>query len=146
MSPHRSQFVMSMLWLGILSLPFAATAGEVYRWKDAQGVTHYGDRKPEDANVERLDVRVPPPASPTTVPEAGAAAPEQDAAAAAEKRNQERAMLCERARRNLEVLTHAENVSIRSEGSSEPMNAERRQLEIDANQRAVVQYCEPGAE
>ena len=146
MSPHRSQFVMSMLWLGILSLPFAATAGEVYRWKDAQGVTHYGDRKPEDANVERLAVRVPPPASPTTVPESGAAAPEQDAAAAAEKRNPERAMLCERARRNLEVLTHAENVSIRSEGSSEPMNAERRQLEIDANQRAVVQYCEPGAE
>ena len=108
-------------------------------------MTHYGDRKPEDANVERVDVRVPPPAAPVTDPEANTSTAEQDAAAA-EKRKQERAMLCERARRNLEVLTHAENVSIRSEGSSETMTAERRQLEIDANQRAVVQYCEPGAE
>ncbi len=129
----------------VMVLSSAVSADEVYRWKDAQGVTHYGDRKPEDANVERVDVRVPPPAAPVTDPEANASTAEQDAAAA-EKRKQERAMLCERARRNLEVLTHAENVSIRSEGSSETMTAERRQLEIDANQRAVVQYCEPGAE
>ena len=146
MSPHRSKIVIPLLWLGLLSLSCAASAGEIYRWKDAQGVTHYGDRKPDDANVERVDVRVPPPASPTTVPKAGTAPAAADPAVAAEKRKQERAMLCERARRNLEVLTHAENVSIRSEGSSEPMSAERRQLEVDANQRAVVQYCDPAAE
>lgn len=146
MSSHRSKLLVSVLWLGMLSLPIATSAGEIYRWKDAQGVTHYGDRKPDDANVERVDVRVPPPASPTSVPDPLTPAPEQDAAAAAEKRKQERAMLCERARRNLQVLTHADNVSIRSEGSTEAMSAERRQLEIDANQRAVVQYCEPGAE
>ena len=145
-----SRYALSRLMLALILCSIALSgstwAGEVYRWKDAQGVTHYGDRKPEDANAERLDVHVPPPAAPV---EAHATSSEQvptDPAAAAEKRKQDRAMWCERAKRNLEVLTQAENVSIRSEGSTEAMTAERRQLEIEANQRAVAQYCEAASD
>ena len=29
-----------------------ADAGQVYRWTDAQGITHYGDRQPERDDVE----------------------------------------------------------------------------------------------
>jgi glutaredoxin len=37
--------------------PAGLQASEVYRWKDANGVTHYGDRKPEQAASERLTLR-----------------------------------------------------------------------------------------
>ena len=31
MSPHRSKIVIPLLWLGLLSLSCAASAGEIYR-------------------------------------------------------------------------------------------------------------------
>jgi hypothetical protein len=30
----------------------------VYKWTDDEGVIHYGDRKPNDRNTERVDIRV----------------------------------------------------------------------------------------
>ena len=41
----------------LLSVAASAAAGaEIYRWTDAQGRVHYGDRAPEDAGrLERID-------------------------------------------------------------------------------------------
>jgi hypothetical protein len=46
----------------ILALP--ATASEIYRWVDDQGVVHYTDR-PDRQGVERLTVRVSKPSEAT---------------------------------------------------------------------------------
>jgi len=48
-----------------LSLPHpAARAGQVYRWTDADGITHYGDRRParDDVEVSTVPVFVEPAA------------------------------------------------------------------------------------
>jgi hypothetical protein len=45
--------------LGLLSVVAAADA-QVYKWVDASGRVHYGDRPPEAAKVEQI--RTPPPA------------------------------------------------------------------------------------
>ena len=34
-------------------------AGQVYKWTDSTGKTHYGDRPPEDANKQELTIREP---------------------------------------------------------------------------------------
>jgi glutaredoxin len=53
----------AMRWLIVALLgcmliaPSAAAASEVYRWRDSNGVVHYGDRKPADAESERVELR-----------------------------------------------------------------------------------------
>lgn len=40
---------------------FAAQAGQVYKWTDAKGRVHYGDR-PVTANAEKIEIKAPGPA------------------------------------------------------------------------------------
>jgi glutaredoxin len=66
----------AVLKLSLLALLLAGSVGaaEVYRWRDAAGVVHYGDRPPARADAERLSLpdQPDPPASPAP---AAAAAP-----------------------------------------------------------------------
>ena len=44
----------------LILLAFGAPAGaQVYKWKDADGKTHFGDRPPPEAKTEEIKVRVP---------------------------------------------------------------------------------------
>ena len=44
--------------LGLMVL-FSATPvqSEIYRWTDANGVTHFGERQPEQTDAEKIEVR-----------------------------------------------------------------------------------------
>ncbi len=46
-----------------LCLGTAAGAGEIYRWTDADGNVHFGDRPPDPDRADKVEVR-PPPADP----------------------------------------------------------------------------------
>jgi len=92
----------------IIALLFLASVGvaqaQVYKWTDASGQVHYGQKKPEDAaSVQTLDIAPPPPATPANADSAAEIArlnalSEQMASErqAAEKARQEQAI------RNLE--------------------------------------------
>ena len=43
------------LLMALVAAP--ALAGEVYKWKDAQGVTHYSDAPPAGSNYESREIR-----------------------------------------------------------------------------------------
>jgi len=45
----------ALLWAGLA----APAQGEVYRWEDAEGNVHFGDRPPAGASREALDLRAP---------------------------------------------------------------------------------------
>jgi len=47
-----------VLALACLALLFSAH-GQVYKWTDSSGKTHYGDRPPEDARKQEIAIRVP---------------------------------------------------------------------------------------
>lgn len=36
-----------------------AAAADVYKWTDERGKTHYGDRPPEEAQAQRVEIRIP---------------------------------------------------------------------------------------
>ena len=62
MKSRARLFVIALLWIGVA----APAQGEVYRWKDAEGNVHFGDRPPAGSAPEALDLRAPPEApSPT---------------------------------------------------------------------------------
>ena len=88
MQPKRPLVEVVAAGLAALVLSMAAQAAELYRWTDASGGTHYGDKPPKGAlNVTRIDVDtstnavpVAPVPAPVTPPAAapGQAAPAVD--------------------------------------------------------------------
>lgn len=109
----------------LLLVAAAAAAGDVYQWKDANGVTNYS--------------QTPPPSGTTysehsesgRTYEAGPAQPAAAAATAAES------PLCTTARKNLTVLQGKGEVQIDSDGDGKP----DKTLDADgrANQLALAQ-------
>ena len=49
---------MRALLASMLVLATAASA-DVYKWTDERGKTHYGDRPPEEAKAQRVEIHIP---------------------------------------------------------------------------------------
>lgn len=56
------------LVVGIAALSMVAGATEVYRWVDAEGIVHFGDRPPLNRPVEQIEIQ--PPAGALPLPDA----------------------------------------------------------------------------
>ena len=56
-SAHAYQIWFCALLI-VLSFPISQAQGEIYRWTDAQGSIHFGDRPPVEAKTEKIDIRV----------------------------------------------------------------------------------------
>jgi glutaredoxin len=71
---------MRMLSVALFVVATAASA-QVFKWNDASGKTHYGDRPPEDAKARELAIRVPSYDGPVEVQDWGAVLRRKPAAA-----------------------------------------------------------------
>ncbi len=56
-SRHTFQYMFVLLLASLVAMPLGAVAGEIYRWKDANGVTHYSDSKAAAEHAERVTVQ-----------------------------------------------------------------------------------------
>ena len=145
--------LLALLLLGTFA--YAATEGQVYKWTDAGGVTHYSDAPPpKDAkNVQMVKVtggshsvsagnntetgEKPPVADATA---AAAPAATQNTAMADNAANRVKA--CSQARANLELLQSKFAVSLAgANGQATPLDDKGRQAQIaDANAQIAL-YC-----
>lgn len=126
-------------------------AADVYKWVDANGVTHYADAPPEDQKYER--VRIGSGArTPTPDPAAEAPAPVDGTPVQKDGETTEQAMArysearaknCQIARDNLALMERAPDVQkdVDGDGVPEPMTAEQREEEIQRNRDLVVRSC-----
>jgi glutaredoxin len=65
---HRSR-VTALLTLFVVILSAPCACGEIFRWKDAQGVTHYSDRAEQGVEAETVQLRPEPaPVEPSPDP------------------------------------------------------------------------------
>ena len=108
------------------------TAGEVYQWTDANGVTHYSQTPPAKGSYEHR-----------LITSSGAAAPASataDASAGAAENPQ-----CATARANIATLQGEGDVQIDAEGDGQlrVLNAEQRANQLELAQAAVKAYCTP---
>lgn len=115
-------------WIGagLLLVALPAFAGQVYQWKDANGVTHYSDSPPAGQNYQNRDVRdTSTPAAPT------AAKPVVNAN-------------CSNARSNLTVLQGQGQVGVdeNKDGKADRnLTAEERTNRTAMAEAAVKTYC-----
>ncbi|HET6602837.1 MAG TPA: DUF4124 domain-containing protein [Xanthomonadaceae bacterium] len=121
-----------------------ATAAQVFRWTDAQGITHYSDMPPPEGTEHvRIDAYVPAPPAPGEA-EAEAegeadtdTAPAESGPVAVAREN------CERARKNVEILQASEVVrmDVDGNGASDDLDEAQRAAQLELAQRQVRAFC-----
>lgn len=120
---------------------------QAYKWKDAQGVTHYSDAPPPgSAKVEKITMKggVTTPATGSTAPaSAPATAPAAPAPATAVADNPaNRAKLCDQLRKNLDILQKEAIVSMdNGKGGQQQLDAAGRQRQVETTQAQMTLYC-----
>jgi hypothetical protein len=133
----------------LLALSASAMASQVYKWVDAQGVTHFGAQPPQGQQATTINTATPPAktAEPAATPTLESSAdPEQ--AAIDEKVKQEiatqeaeRKKYCQSVRTNLAQLENNPRVRVEVDGEVRRLNEEERQQRISEAKQAIAKNC-----
>jgi len=133
-------------------LAFPASAG-MYKWKDANGKTQYGQFPPAGASATPMKAKPAPNSAPTRKPleqqmeELDKQLEQRETAktdAAAKKQDVKiRKQNCENARDNITKLGYGGNrLTQLPDGSYERLSEEKKQAQIKKNQDAVKEFCD----
>ena len=136
----------------LLAMSATAMASQVYKWVDAQGVTHFSAQPPQGQDATSINTATPPP-KPAVAEEKKAAPtfesiadPEQ--AAIDEKVKQEvaakeveRKKYCEDVRTNLAQLQNNPRLRMEVDGELRRLSEEERQSRISEAQKAIAENC-----
>jgi hypothetical protein len=154
---------MTRLFAIIAALAFSAgAAAQMYKWKDENGRTQYGDTPPPgvDATPMRAPAAgTPPPASPAAKkgdaknekalsPEAAFRKRQQERDAADEKEAKDRAQAeekrvhCEQAQGQVRMLESGQRVAtMNADGERMVMDDDQRARQLQIAQKAVAGWC-----
>ena len=124
---HRFPLLASALALGF-ALP--AFAGEVFQWKDANGVTHYSQTPPTDGKFQHryISHREPDASGNSTASTGGPQESPQ----------------CTTARRNLELIGSGVALQVDSDGDGKPdrqISDAEREKQLQLNQTVMRVQC-----
>lgn len=136
----------------LLAMSATAMASQVYKWVDAQGVTHFSAQPPQGQDATSVNTAAPPP-KPAVAEEKKAAPtfesiadPEQ--AAIDEKVKQdiaakevERKKYCADVRTNLSQLENNPRVRTEVDGEVRRLSEDERQSRISEAQKAIAENC-----
>jgi hypothetical protein len=135
--------------------PAMVNAATVYKWTDADGVTHFGDRQPTGTQAEQISVRsgqssvVNNNSSPQQQVDEleqrqQAASEESLAADAATTRQTQRKTNCDAARQNLEIISNNARIRISEDGEQRFLTPDEISQQKQTYEDMVEQNC--GAE
>jgi hypothetical protein len=136
----------------LCSLSAVCLAGQIYKWIDAQGQTHFDSQPPVNQSVQQIDLKqLPPPPPPRTLPSlprAGdKAQAEQDAIDAKVKKQvavQEvkRAAYCQDVRMNLAQLRNNPRARLDINGVIRRLTDEERETRTAEAEKAIQDNCQ----
>ncbi|WP_103103055.1 DUF4124 domain-containing protein [Pseudomonas sp. LFM046] len=150
---HRMILAGSLL----LVLSSSAVAGQVYKWVDAQGVTHFGAQPPEGQEATSVNTSVPKPRPSLPRLDSEQAAPQKpapekqpvgdqkaiDEKVKAEVASQEaeRRKYCENVRTNLAQLQNNPRLRAEVNGEVRRLDENERQSRIKEAEKAIRDNC-----
>lgn len=134
----------------LFALSGSVTAGQIYKWVDAQGVTHFGAQPPAGQAVETLNTVVAPPkpatpASKTEQPEAPDTEQREIDRKVKEQvatQEAERKRYCETLRTNLAQLENNPRVRVEENGEVRRITEEERQSRIGEAKQKIGENCQ----
>lgn len=133
----------------LLALSASAMASQVYKWVDAQGVTHFGAQPPQGQQATTINTAVPQPktAEPLAIPTFESIADPEQAAIDEKVKQQvatqeaERKQYCQTVRTNLAQLENNPRVRVEVDGEVRRLNEEERQQRIGEAKQAIAENC-----
>ena len=148
---HRMILAGSLL----LALSTSAVASQVYKWVDAQGITHFGAQPPEGQQatsvntsvpkprpgLPRLDSEQPEPAPPKSTPVGDQKAIDEKVKADVAAQEAERRKYCETIRTNLAQLQNNPRLRAEVDGEVRRLSEEERQSRIKGAEKAISENC-----
>jgi hypothetical protein len=132
------------LALALLITVCPLALAQAYKWKDAQGVTHYSDTPPpNNGKYEKVKtsgtVEAPEPA-PAAPAKPASATPAPGTAVADNPAN--RAKLCDQLRKNMDVLGKEQVISVDDgKGGSQQLDDAGKKRQIETTQAQMTLYC-----
>lgn len=136
-----------MILMAALSVAASASqAAPIYKWVDAQGVTHFDAQPPAGQPAQEINVQQPPPPSAPPAPSSVNGDAQQrsiDAKVKSQIREQEakRAANCEVMRTNLAQLQNNPRVREETENGMRRLTEEDRKARIEETQMAIDDHC-----
>jgi hypothetical protein len=133
----------------MLALSATAMASQVYKWVDAQGVTHFSAQPPQGQPATAINTSAPPPRQAPAEPAPSVEElldPEQ---AAIDKKvkeqvaaqEAERKQYCASARTNLAQLENNPRLRIEDEGEVRRIDENERQERITELKKSIAENC-----
>lgn len=121
-------------------------AGQIYKWVDAQGVTHFSAQPPDGTGATTVIKSPPPVGKPPAPPPAGTIGDQKaiDAQVKQQVADQEAQLkvFCEQARTNLAQLKNNPRVREDVEGEMRRLTDEERRQRIDETSKQIEEHCQ----
>ncbi|MGK9045736.1 DUF4124 domain-containing protein [Stutzerimonas chloritidismutans] len=132
----------------LLALCGNVMAAQVYKWVDAQGVTHFGAQPPQGQQVESVNT-VTAPAKPAATPAPVAEDETEDDQQSIDRKvkrqvaeqEAERKRYCETMRTNLAQLQNNPRVRVEEKGETRRITEEERQAKIAETRGKIAENC-----
>ncbi len=130
-----------------LAIGNSSQAAQIYKWVDAQGVTHFDAQPPAGQAAQQINTAQPPPGSAPTPPQGDVDGAAQQRAidkkvkkqiATEEARRKEN---CTMLRTNLAQLQNNPRVREQVEGETRRLSEDQRQDRISETQKAIEDFC-----
>ncbi|OPK10621.1 DUF4124 domain-containing protein [Pseudomonas sp. VI4.1] len=139
----RTFFLAVGLLLGVSPL---CMAGQIYKWVDAQGVTHFGAQPPQGQEATSVVTPGVPAGKPSTLPRSDTIGDQQAIDKTVKKQvAEQQAQLkafCEQARTNLAQLQNNPRLREEIDGEMRRLTDETRQERITEAQKQIEQNCQ----
>lgn len=139
----RTFFLAIGLLLGMGPL---CMAGQIYKWVDAQGVTHFGAQPPQGQEATSVITPSVPAGKPPTPPRSDAIGDQQAIDKTVKKQVAEQQaqlkVFCEQARTNLAQLQNNPRIREEIDGEMRRLTDETRQERITEAQKQIAENCQ----
>ncbi|MNG02216.1 hypothetical protein D3C84_852330 [compost metagenome] len=139
----RTHFYIAGLLVAISPLSMAA---QIYKWVDAQGVTHFDAQPPQGQPATTIVTPAPSVGKPPAPTPGGAIGDQQAIDKSVKKQvarqQAELKVFCEQARTNLAQLQNNPRLREEVEGELRRLDDAQRQERIDETQKQIAQNCQ----
>ena len=139
----RTFFLAIGLLLGMGPL---CMAGQIYKWVEAQGVTHFGAQPPQGQEATSVVTPSVPAGKPPTPPRSDAIGDQQAIDKTVKQQVAEQQaqlkVFCEQARTNLAQLQNNPRIREEIDGEMRRLTDETRQERITEAQKQIAENCQ----
>jgi 3-oxoacyl-ACP reductase-like protein len=139
----RTFFFTASLLIGLSPL---CMAGQIYKWVDVQGVTHFDAQPPQGQEATIMVTPSPPAGKPTARPRSSAIGDQQAIDNNVKKQvTEQQAQLkvfCEQARTNLAQLQNNPRLREDVDGEMRRLTDQQRQERITEAQKQIADNCQ----